>query len=228
MSQNSPFQLILLPGIGADHRLLEPQRAAFPQVIIPPWIPFRRRESLPEYAARLAETVAPARDRPFVLGGVSLGGMLAYEMTKHLKPDATILIASCRTRRGLRDFYRTAGRLLPLLPTSAWDVAKLLSGPVVHLRCGVPSPRKQLAIRMFKDSDSSFLHHALQALLTWMPSPPPESPVFHIHGCRDRLIPSHRVEADRIIPDGGHLINMTHADEVNAFIRGVLENCNRL
>jgi pimeloyl-ACP methyl ester carboxylesterase len=228
MSQNSPFQLILLPGIGADDRLLEPQRAAFPQLIIPRWIPFRRRESLPDYATRLAETIVPARDRPLILGGVSMGGMLAYEMTKHLKPDVTVLIASCRTRRGLRDFFRTAGRLLPLLPVEAWDAAKLLSGPVVYLRRGVPSPRKQLAVRMFKDSDSSFLHHALQAILTWTPSPPPDSPVVHIHGGRDRLIPPNRVEADRIIPGGGHLINMTHADEVNEFIRGTLENCNRL
>ena len=43
--------------------------------------------------------------------------------------------------------------------------------------------------------------------------------VFQIHGGRDPLIPARRVEADEIIPDGGHLINVTHAREVNAFIR---------
>lgn len=219
MTQNTPFQLVLVPGLGTDHRLLEPQLAAFPDVIIPPWIPFRNRESLPDYATRLAKTIELAGDRPLILGGVSLGGMLAYEMTKHLKPAVTVLIASCRTRRGLRDFYRTAGRLLPLLPTAVWDVAKLFSGPVVRMRCGVPSQRKQLTIRMFKESDTSFLHNALQAILTWTPSPPPDSPVFHIHGDRDRLIPASRVAADHYVHDGGHLINMTHADEVNAYIR---------
>ena len=96
------FQLILLPGLGADHRLLEPQRRAFPQLIVPPWIPPRKNESLPDYAARMAETVTPSRDVPLVLGGVSFGGMLAYEMARHLKPDAVVLIASCRNRRGLR------------------------------------------------------------------------------------------------------------------------------
>ena len=93
------FQLILLPGLGADHRLLEPQRAAFPQLVVPPWIPPRKRESLPQYAARMAETVTPSRDVPLILGGVSFGGMLAYEMARYLKPDAVVLIASCRTRR---------------------------------------------------------------------------------------------------------------------------------
>jgi pimeloyl-ACP methyl ester carboxylesterase len=217
--EKPPFHLILLPGIGADHRLLEPQRAAFPQTIIPPWIPFRRRESLPDYAARLAESITlPPRDRPLVLGGVSMGGMLAYEMTRHLKPDATVLIASCRTRRGLREYFRTAGKILPVLPAGVWSLAKMFSGPVIYLRCGVPSSRKKMAIRMFKDSDSEFLHNALQAILTWTPSPPPKTPVFHIHGDRDRLIPADRVEADCFVHDGGHLINMTHADEVNAFI----------
>ncbi len=219
MSANAPFQLILLPGLGADYRLLEPQRAAFPQLIVPPWIAPRRRESLPDYAARLAETVSPVRDRPLILGGVSFGGMLAYEMAKHLRPDATVLIASCRARRGLRGVYRMGRWLLPLLPAPAWSVAKLLSGPVVQMRRGVPSERKALTVRMFKDSDSRFMHWTLQAILNWTPSPPPPTPVFHIHGGRDPLIPSHRVEADRLIPDGGHLINVTHADEVNAFLR---------
>ena len=54
---NQAFQLVLLPGLGADHRLLEPQRQAFPQLVVPAWIPPQKNESLPEYAARMAETV---------------------------------------------------------------------------------------------------------------------------------------------------------------------------
>ena len=81
-NMNPTFQLILLPGLGADHRLLEPQRAAFPQLIVPPWIPPRKHESLPQYAERMAETVTPPHDVPLVLGGVLFGGMLAYEMAR--------------------------------------------------------------------------------------------------------------------------------------------------
>jgi len=52
------FQLVLLPGLGTDHGLLEPQRAEFPQLTVPAWIPPLKNESLPHYAERLAETVA--------------------------------------------------------------------------------------------------------------------------------------------------------------------------
>ena len=45
-------------------------------------------------------------------------------------------------------------------------------------------------------------------------------PVHHIHGAADRMIPLSRVHPppDRVIPDGGHVIHLTHADQVNAFI----------
>jgi pimeloyl-ACP methyl ester carboxylesterase len=218
----SAFQLILLPGLGADHRLLDPQRAAFPHLIIPPWIPPRKNESLPDYAARMAETVAPLPGAPLVLGGVSFGGMLAYEMARHIKPDAVVLIASCRTRRGLRPAFRAGRRLLPWIPIGAWDIAKLLSGPVVRIRLGVPPGQKDMAIRMFKESDSRFMHWTLHAILNWDPEPLVGVRVLQIHGGRDPLIPARRVEADRIIPDGGHMINVSHAKEVNEFLRAAV------
>jgi len=47
--------------------------------------------------------------------------------------------------------------------------------------------------------------------------------LFHIHGSADRLIPASRVKATHVVPDAGHLVNVTHAGEVNAFIRRVLD-----
>jgi pimeloyl-ACP methyl ester carboxylesterase len=213
------FQLILLPGLGADHRLLEPQRAAFPQLIVPPWIPPRKNESLPQYAGRMAETVAPSPDVPLVLGGVSFGGMLAYEMARWLKPDAVVLIASCRTRKSLRPIYAPGRWLLPLIPVQTWNVAKMLSGPLLRIKHRRSIAKRELLIAMFRDADSRFMHWILQALLRWQPTPLEGIPVFHIHGGRDPLIPASRVEADVVIPNGGHLINVTHADEVNDFLR---------
>jgi pimeloyl-ACP methyl ester carboxylesterase len=212
------FQLILLPGLGSDRRLLEPQRAAFPQLVVPPWIPPRKNESLPQYAARMAETIAPSRDAPLVLGGVSFGGMLAYEMARYLEPDAVVLIASCRTRKGLRPIYGP-GRWLPV---KAWSVAKLLAGPVLRIKHRKSVNKRELLTAMFRESDSAFMHWTLRAILRWEATPLENVPVFHIHGRRDRLIPARRVKAGVWIPNGGHLINVTHAEEVNAFLRKAL------
>lgn len=203
--------------------MFEPQRAAFPQLVVPPWIPPLKKESLPDYAARLARTIVVSRDRRLILGGVSFGGMMAYEVARHLKPDAVVLIASCRTRHGLRPVYRAASGLMPLIPLQAWSIAKLLAPLAVCLVGQFRPVDRTTSVAMFREMDSSFMHWTVRAILGWHPKPLEGIRVFQIHGRHDLLIPAWRVEADVLIPDGGHMINMTHAEKVNAFIAEAIE-----
>jgi len=216
---NPMFQLILLPGLGADGRLFEPQRKAFPQLHVPAWIPPAKNESLPSYAARMAESVSPLPETPLILGGASFGGMLAYEMARHLKPRAVVLIGSCRARESLRPSYRW---LLPLFPAWAWSVAKLFPGLVLRLAGPMSASQRKLLATMFKETDSRFMHWVVRAILSWNPTPLEGVPVFQIDGGRDRVIPARRVKADVLIPGGGHMINVSHAEEVNAFLDNAL------
>jgi pimeloyl-ACP methyl ester carboxylesterase len=78
---------------------------------------------------------------------------------------------------------------------------------------------------MFKEMDSRFMHWVLEAILNWKPKPLEGIRVFQIHGDRDPLISVRRVPADKIIHGGGHMINISHAEEVNAFIRTAAESC---
>ena len=151
--------------------------------------------------------------------GVSFGGMVAYEVARHLNPDAVVQIASCHTRHGLRPVYRAGSCLMPLIPLQVWFLAKLLASPTVVLIGQFRPADRTAAVAMFREMDSSFMHWAVAAILGWHPTPLKDIPVFQIHGRRDLLIPARRVEADIVIPRGGHMINMTHAEEVNAFIR---------
>jgi predicted esterase len=61
----------------------------------------------------------------------------------------------------------------------------------------------------------------LVAVLDWKPTAINGVPVYRIHGASDLVIPARLVTADTIVP-GGHLINMSHADEVNRFIGEVI------
>ena len=78
---------------------------------------------------------------------------------------------------------------------------------------------QRMLVGMFQEADVAMMRWALGALLRWQPGPPPAIPTFQIHGARDRMILASGIEADELIPDGGHLINLTHAEQVNAFIR---------
>ena len=111
--------------------------------------------------------VKPSRDVPLVLGGVSFGGMLAYEMARHLKPDAVVLIASCRNRRGLRWLYRAGRRLWPLVPAWTWSVAKSFSRPSVLFSSQMSAGERELLNRMFREADNRFMHWTVQAILGW-------------------------------------------------------------
>ncbi len=219
MKTENPPKLFFFPGLGADERLFAPQRTAFPDLIVPAWIPPRKGEGLAEYAGRLAETLP--HDGPMVLGGVSLGGMVAYEVARHLRPMAVILIASCRERRGLRALYRAGRACWPIVPVGVFGIAQHLAGFVMRWLGSGTAKDKQMLVDMFREMDPAFMHWAVSAIIGWDPPPLVDVPIFQIHGGRDRMIPARRVRPNVLIPDGGHLINVTHAEDVNEYIRKV-------
>jgi len=221
------IQLILVPGLGADRRMFAHQAAAFEQLVVPRWIEPRSGETLPEYAARFARSLtarsgatgvpAVRPDVPLVLGGVSLGGMIAYEMAAHLDPAALVLIATCRTRWALAR-WRPLAPLARRLPRAAFHLAQWLSPVAARWFSRCPVEIGRLGVEMFRDADPRFMNWALGAIFDWRPSPLPKVPILQIHGWHDRVIPVGSVQADVVLRDGGHLINMTHPAEVNAVI----------
>jgi pimeloyl-ACP methyl ester carboxylesterase len=226
------LQLVLIPGLGADERLLTPQREAFPDLIVPPWLPLKKTDGLPEYAARLAETLP--RDKPMIVGGVSLGGMIACELARELSPlscnengtaplvKGVVLIASCPTRSGIRPFFRIAGKLWSIIPPGIFHLAKFLAYPVWSCLNPVPAADQKTLLAMFRKQDNRFMHWAVAAILRWHPKPLEHIPVYHIHGDRDLVLPARFISPTQLIPDGGHLINVTHASEVNAFLKEII------
>ncbi len=148
--------------------------------------------------------------------------MLAYEIARHVKPQAVVLIASCRTRQGIRGFFRAAGHLWPIVPSGAFKVAKFISIPALRMFGELMPEHRRLCAQMFSETDSRFMHWAISAILNWNPVPLVQTPVYQIHGAHDRIIPLKCVAPDEILPHGGHLINLTHADAVNAFIQNVI------
>jgi pimeloyl-ACP methyl ester carboxylesterase len=220
LKNKPPPKMIFFPGLGADQRLFAPQRAAFPELIVPPWIAPRKGEGLAEYSARLAESLP--RGEPLIVGGVSLGGMIACEVARHVRPKAVILIASCQNRAGLRVLYRGGRAFWPLIPPRIFKIAQLMSKPALRMFGQSSAANQKMLVAMFREMDPAFMHWAVAAILRWNPPPLAGVPVFHVHGRRDRLIPSRRISPDLLLPDGGHLINLTHAEAVNGFIHAVM------
>ena len=211
---NTP--LILLSGLGADERVLAPLKPAFAHLIIPPWIPPMPDESLAHYAARTAHAIDPRR--PCFIGGISFGGMLAIEMTHHLEALGCFLIASARRRDELPKRVRWLGSLTARSPAGVVVAAsRVASGLSVALR-RIACPATLELLYQVKRTDPAFARWAFGAMLNWQASSAPDGvPVWRIHGDCDRLLPL-RGEADVLVPGGGHLLPLTHADQVAGFI----------
>jgi thioesterase domain-containing protein len=213
--------LFLLPGMGGDARMFQPQLASLPSATVPAWIATEPHESLPSFAARMARVVDPGG--PCFVGGASFGGMVAVEMARHLEARACFLIGSVRTPAELPPrthafrwlARRTGAHGLELVPGAAAALDALVSH---WLSPAVGSMVQQLA-----DTDRRFFRWAALAVLRWKPSADPPVPVLQIHGGRDHMLPHRFTRPDVLVRGAGHLLSMSHGDEVTQFLRAGME-----
>jgi pimeloyl-ACP methyl ester carboxylesterase len=203
--------------MGAEERLFEPQREAFPQLVVPKWITPLPGESLAAYAARFARHVDPAG--PCYVGGASFGGFVAIEAARHLDARACFLIGSARGPGELPLRIRSLRRLRRLLPVLPLGLAKALAGLSLGASGWAMSPPTGRVLRQLVDADAAFLRWACGAVLSWDEPAAMDVPIHQIHGARDHVLPARRTKADVVVPGAGHVLSLTHAEEVNRFLR---------
>lgn len=218
-------RLILVPGLGVDRRVFYPQVEAFAGVLIPEWLEPERRETLGHYAERLAAAVREAERGPVVVGGLSLGGMLALEMSRYLDARAVVLIASCRSPRAVCGPLRLVERFGRVIPTPV-IAAGLALGPLFVGRGGGISPADRTLLgEMVRQVPAPFLRWGARAIMEWPGAEQVAAPVHHIHGGHDWVIPIRRVQPTVIVSGGSHVLNLSHPGEVNGLLRAVLSTC---
>jgi pimeloyl-ACP methyl ester carboxylesterase/N-acetylglutamate synthase-like GNAT family acetyltransferase len=210
-------RLVLLPGLGTTGRLFEPQRREFPHLEVPPWLAPRPPETLAAYGERMAAALGAGGD-DLLLGGVSFGGMVALEMARHARARAVVLIASCTTGAALTPVAHMLARLARGLPPRALVPPRPLWRLVAWSLGARTGEERALVYELIRTSLPGFAHWGLGAIVGWRPGPPP-CPVRQIHGADDRLIRASRVRPDVLVAGAGHLINVTHENQVNTFLR---------
>ena len=208
--------LVLLPGLGADHRLFARQQEAFPELRIPQWLPPQPSESLSSYATRLAAQVAVTR--PLILGGCSFGGMVAYEMARALRPEALVLIGSAAAANEIPACLRWLSIASSVIPAAGFGAARLAALAMARLFGIRDIEHRVLFADMLRSTPPEFLRWACTSVGRWKPQPLTGVPTFSIHGAEDRVLLLRGRSADVIVQGAGHLITITHAERVNQFL----------
>ncbi len=215
------MNIYYISGLGADHRafskldFVKKYDAAYIE-----WLPvLQRRESIADYAKRMAEYVTG--EDPIIIG-LSFGGMVAMEIAK-LKPVKKIfLISSCKTKNELPPQIKMAGALGldSLLPNSLIKSSK----PLVYNFLGTETAEEKKIAEDFIDNiDDDYLSWSMRAISRWK-NTEIACPVTHIHGDSDLLLQSSFVRAHHIIKGGNHFMIFNKAKEMNEILNKELES----
>jgi pimeloyl-ACP methyl ester carboxylesterase len=211
--------IYLFPGQGSDERLFKHVElpSGYDTVVISYPIP-DKHESLPVYAYRFMDDIDTCS--PFILMGVSLGGMICTELSDTLSPLHTIVISSAKSRTELPGRY-TFQKHFPLnriLPKG------LIKGGARLLQ-GIVEPDRRHDRETFKDmlreKDALYLKRTVDMIVNWDRSSYPEH-IVHIHGDSDHTIPVKNVSYDYLLKDGSHMMMLTRAPEINLLLVYIL------
>ncbi len=217
------MNVYFISGIGADGRIFRNIRLpdGFTAIYLD-WIPpAGDEEPLEDYAHRLSASMDPSK--PFILVGLSLGGMLATEIAKRYTPAGLILISSIPSARHLPGYYKMAGnlKLHRLVPISLLKSASMLK----RLFTAETAEEKKYLRLAIRGTDARFIRWSLNAIINWKSEHSPEN-YIHIHGSRDALLPVKYTQPTDVIRGGGHLMVLPKAREINAILDKYLVQLN--
>ena len=166
-------------------------------------------------------------------GGLSLGGMVALEMSRHLPAASVVLMASCRESAAVTRLLKLAEFASRGIPIELVERAKRIATPFLGRGGGdvggVSPADRALLGEMLTTIPASFLRWAGRAIMEWPGAADLRLPIHHIHGDHDWVIPLSRVRRTRpaieveVVRGGAHVLNLSHPSEVNLVLSRALE-----
>jgi len=211
--------IYFLSGLGADNRAFK--YLTFPQeveTIFIDWLTPAPNDTMSSYAKKIAEKIDTTK--PFVLIGLSFGGMLATEVMEFVQPQKTILLSSAARRQELPLHFRITGRLglNKFIPSKSVNK----SNPFTNWLFGITAEKDKILLeQILTDSNTAFSKWAINEIVNWKRSTAPAN-IIRIHGSKDRVLPLQNATADYMVKDGGHFMVVNRADEISQIIKIIL------
>ncbi len=210
------MKLYCISGLGVDQRMFQNLELNQQEIVHINWIEPFKKESLEEYAVRLAEKIKD--NEPFNLVGLSMGGMIATEISKFKHPEKLILLSSIEKRTEIPIRYR----FLAFFGVHRYiSLAFLKSSNVFsNYMFGVrTNDNKKLFKAALKDISPIFLRWSLKAILNWKNES--KQNAIRIHGSKDKILPL-KVDVDYLVKGGSHLMLLEKSDDISKILSKLL------
>ena len=160
-----------------------------------------KNESLSNYALRMTKKI---EHEDIVLLGVSFGGILVQEMSKHITLRKLFIVSSVKTKHELPTRFKVlkatkAYKLLPTQLASNLDLlAKFSFGNTIKKR--IDLYKKYLSV-----NNKYYLDWSIEQVINWEQDKViPE--VIHIHGEKDLVFPYQYISNCITIKNGTHIM----------------------
>jgi pimeloyl-ACP methyl ester carboxylesterase len=214
------MNIYFIPGLGADKKIFRSIR--IPQgskAIYIDWIKPLKNETLQGYSYRIAEQIDTTQ--PFLIVGLSFGGMLATEIVNRFAHGKMIILSSVASFSQLPFYYRLAGKIgmHRLIPISLVKSASLMK----RLFTAETAEQKAYLKMAIREVDTSFIRWALDAIVKWQ-GRASYNDYIHVHGSRDAILPIRYCKPTHIIKGGGHLMILTKNREISEIIQEFVKN----
>lgn len=212
--------IYFISGLGADERLFRQLKlgdGCRPRYV--KWIPPAKQESWESYAKRLSEQITTPDP---VIIGMSMGGMMAIEISKLIHTGQVILISSAKTGLEIPPYFKILRwtRVHRWLPYGLLKFFGVLLGGWLFGTRGIAE--KELLKSIIQDTDETFFRWAWEKVIRWQNEFIPPA-ISHIHGDRDYMLPLRYIRRpDQVIKGGTHFMVVHDADEVSALLNQLI------
>ncbi len=215
------MRVFLLPGYALDSRAFKRLDLPIPPFHLVDFIPVRSGDTLTTYASRLADDIGFTPED--IIGGLSLGGMIALEIARLRGARKVLLMSSCSRVEDIRPFFRFAARFAPFIPVRLAKSAYPLVVLALKFKKVFAKNSETLLYGMVENFPDSLMKRFPRMMLDWKGASP-HCPVLRLHSQGDWLIrPAGSPSELTLLPGGHHLISLSHAEEVRRFLLQAVE-----
>jgi len=218
--ENSKIHIYFVPGLAASPKIFEYLKLSkdkFELHYLEWLMPLSEKEPIEDYAKRMADLVT--EETP-VLVGVSFGGIMVQEMSKHLKTKKVIIISSVKSSNELSKHLKLlqktkAYKLFPTkIITNIEKFSMYAFGDYTKKR--VKLYKEYLSVR-----DANYLNWAIYNVLNWKQNKASEN-ILHIHGTNDHIFPIKYIKNCISIENGTHVMILNKAKSISKIITEAL------
>lgn len=218
------IQVYFMPGMAASPKIFEHIKLPENQFKMHylQWVMPLEKETLSGYALRLSKEI---KHENIVLLGVSFGGVLVQEISKHISVKKLVIVSSVKSMRELpkRMLITKATKAYKLIPTQLASnidtFAKLAFGSNINKRLELY--KKYLSV-----NDSKYLSWAIKNMVCWNQINYNPN-IIHIHGDNDAVFPIKNISNCIVVKGGTHIMIINKYKWFNENLpRIILNNLN--